>query len=52
MSYYSELDSHIGNKIKVELDLPNYSAKEELGHATDIDTFDVTAKKRFYSFES
>ena len=30
MSYYPERDSHIKNKIKVELDLSNYATIEEL----------------------
>ena len=30
MSYYPEPDSHIRNKIKVELDLSNYANKKNL----------------------
>ena len=45
MSYYPEPDSHIKNKIKGELDLSNYTLKEELKYATGVDTFDLTAKK-------
>ena len=33
MSYYPEPDSHITDKVKVELDLPNYATKKELNHA-------------------
>ena len=32
MSYYPEPDSHIRNKIKVELDLSNYANKKNLIH--------------------
>ena len=49
MSFYAQPDSHIRNKIKVELDLPNYSTKKELTHATGVDTSDL---KRLYCFES
>ena len=28
MSYYPERDSHIRNKVKVVLDLPNYATKK------------------------
>ena len=45
MNYHSEPDSHIRDKVKVELDLLNYSAKKELEHATGIDTSDISAKK-------
>ena len=45
MSYYPEPDSHIRNKVRVVLDLANYATKKELGHATDIDTSDLVAKK-------
>ena len=45
MSYNSEPDSHIRDKVKVVLDLPNYSTKKELDHASGVDTSDLTAKK-------
>ena len=32
MSYYQEPDSHIGNKVKVVLDLSNCATKKELDH--------------------
>ena len=51
MSYYPEPDSHIRDKVKVVLDLSNYATERELEHATSIDTSDLDAKKRFYSFE-
>ena len=28
MSYYSELDSHVRDKVKVVLDLPNYVTRK------------------------
>ena len=40
MSYYSERDSHIGNKIKVILGLSNQATNKELDDATGISTFD------------
>ena len=30
MSYYPESDGHIGGKVKVVLDLPNYAIEKEL----------------------
>ena len=45
MSYYPEPDSHMGDKIKVVLDLTNYDTKKELDHATGVDTSDLAAKK-------
>ena len=51
MSYYPEPDSHIKNKIKVELDLSNYAMKKELDHATGFDTFDLAAKKSFIALK-
>ena len=44
MSFYPELDSYCRNKIKVELDLSNYTIKCDRGKATgvDISEFDVS----------
>ena len=50
MSYYPEPDTHIRDKVKVVLDLSNYATENELNHATGVDTSDLAAKKRFYSF--
>ena len=44
MSYYPESDSHIKDKVKVVLDLPNYATKKELDHAAGVDTSDLAAK--------
>ena len=52
MSYYSEPDSHIRDKIKVVLDLSNYESMEELDHATDVDTSDLASKKDFITFKA
>ena len=52
MSYYSEPDSHIRDKVKVVLDLPNYSTKKELDHASGVDTSDLTAKKDFTALKA
>ena len=45
MSYYPETDSHIRDKVKVVVDLPNYATKKELEHATGLDTSDLGARK-------
>ena len=47
MSYYPKPDSHIRDKVKVVLDLTNYSTRKELEHATGIETSDLAAKKDF-----
>ena len=52
MNYYPEPDSHIRNKIKIELDLSNYATKKELEHATGIDTSDLAAKKDFMALKA
>ena len=38
MCYYTEPDSHIRDKFKLVLDLPDYATKKELDHATGVDT--------------
>ena len=43
--YYPEPDSHIRNKVKLELDLSNYAFRKELDHVTGVDTPDLAAKK-------
>ena len=45
MSYYTELESHIRDEVIVVLVLTNYATKNELKHATGIDTSDFAAKK-------
>ena len=45
MSYYPEPDSHIKFKVKIVLILSNNATKEELDHATGVDTYDLAAKK-------
>ena len=52
MSYYLETESHIRDKVKVVLDLPNYATKKELEHATGIDTSDLAAKKDFTTLKA
>ena len=52
MSYYPEPDSHIRDKLKVELDLSNYATKKKLEHATGIDTSDLAAKKDFIALKA
>ena len=48
MSYFTETDSHIKDKVKIVLDLLNYAAKKELDHATGVDTFDLAATLDLY----
>ena len=45
MSYYSEPDIHIRDKVKVVLDLSNYATKKELELSTGIDTSDLVVWK-------
>ena len=52
MSYYPETDSHIRDKVKVELDLLNFVTKKELDHATAVDTSDLAAKKDFIALKA
>ena len=51
MSYYSEPESHIRDKVKVLLNLTNYVTKKELEHATDVETSDLTVKKDFVALK-
>ena len=52
MSYYPQPDSHIKDNVKVVLDLLNYATKNELHHATSVDTFDLAAKKDFIALKA
>ena len=45
--YCAERNSHIREKVKVVLDLPNYATKKELDNATGADTSALAAKKDF-----
>ena len=47
MSYYSEPDSHIRNKVEAVLGLSSYGTKKELEHTAGIDTSDLADKKDF-----
>ena len=49
MSYYSEPDSHIRDK--VVLDLSHYATKKELNNAKDIMHFNLPAKTDFAAFK-
>ena len=49
---YLELDSNMRDKVKIVLDLTNYATKNELQHATDIDTSDLAARKDFIALKS
>ena len=52
MRYYPGSGSHIRDKVKVVLDLSNYSRKNNLGHATGIDKSDLVAKKDFIALKA
>ena len=47
MSYHPEPDSHIRDKVKVVLDLSNYTTKKELDYTISVDTSDLAAKKYY-----
>ena len=47
MSYHPEPDSHIRDKVKVVLDLSNYTTKKELDYTVGVDTSDLAAKKYY-----
>ena len=51
MSYYTERESHIGDKVKVALDLSAYANKKELEHATGADISGLAAKKDFITLK-
>ena len=51
MSYYPEPEIYIRDKVKVVLNLENYSTKKESDHATGIDTSDLAAKKDFIALK-
>ena len=52
MSYSSEPDSHIRDKVKEVLHLRKYASKKELEHATSIDTSDLAAKKNLIALKA
>ena len=52
ISYNPEPDSHIIDKVKVVLDLSNYSTKSVVGHVIDVHTSDLAAKKDFIALNS
>ena len=49
---YPEVDSNMRDKVKIVLDLTNYATKNELQHATGIDTSDLVARKDFIALKS
>ena len=51
ISYYPEPDIHIGDKVKVVLDLSHYSTKKELEHAAGVDTTNLVAKNDFIALK-
>ena len=49
MSYNLESESYIRDKVKV---ISNYTTKNELDHATGVDTSDLAAKKDFIALKT
>ena len=49
---HPENNSHITDKVKVALDLPNYATKKELDHSTGVDTSGLAAKKDFIALKA
>ena len=47
MGYFLEPDSHIRDKVKLVLELSNFTAKKELKDATGVDTSNLAAKRDF-----
>ena len=45
MSYFSEPDVHVKDKVKAVLNLSSYTTKKELEHATGVDTSDLAIEK-------
>ena len=52
MSYYSEPDSHIRGKMKVELDFSNYATKRRLKAVTGVDTSNLAVKSDFIALKA
>ena len=52
LSYHPEPDSHIWNKIRLELDLPNNTTKKEIKRATGVDTSNVASKNNFFALKA
>ena len=52
MCYYPEFDSHIRDKVKLELDLSNYATKKALKHATGVDTSNLATKIDFIALKA
>ena len=51
MNHYPEPDSHIQDKVKVVLKFSNYANKNELDHATGVNTSDLAAKNGFIALK-
>ena len=52
MRYYPEFDTHIRDKVKLELDLSNYATKKALKHATGVDTSNLATKIDFIALKA
>ena len=52
MSYFTELYTHSKSKIKVELDLSNYTTKSDIKNATGVDTSSFAKKSYLASLKS
>ena len=49
MSLYQERESHIRQKVKVVLDLSNFTIIKILEHATGVNASDLAANKEFFT---
>ena len=52
MSSHPEPDSHIRNKVKIVLDLPNYATKKELMDTKCVDKSNLAAKCDFIALKA
>ena len=52
MTYDPESNIHIRDKVKVVLDLSNYSTKKELKDDKWVDTTNLAAKRDFIAFKA
>ena len=51
MSYYTETDCHTKRKIKVEVELPNYTIKSDVESSTGVETSKFARKNLFSKLE-
>lgn len=52
MSYCPEPDSQVRGKVKLSLDLSNYTTKKELKDAAGVNTSNLSAKSNFIALKA